>query len=103
MEGRAARDQLIEQYAQGPPVHGIVVARTADSLWREVLGSAAHGEGAILDDLGETKVDHLGGDEEGWRARGERSAQDEDHGQRWAGMGAMASLRVWVGLGPGLP
>ena len=59
VEWRLACDELIEQDAQRPPIDRRRVAGAADSLGREVLGRAADGEGAVLDDLRKAKVHHL--------------------------------------------
>ena len=41
-EGGLADQHLVEEDAEGPPVHGPVVAAAMEDLWREVLRSPAH-------------------------------------------------------------
>ena len=41
-EGRLAKQHLVHEDAQGPPVHGAGVAPTLENLRREVLGGSAH-------------------------------------------------------------
>lgn len=66
-EGGLAAQQLVQEAAQGPVVHGLVVAAGQHQLRREVVWGAAQGEGLVLHDvvllerdaLGEPEVDHL--------------------------------------------
>mmetsp|Transcript_28927 Transcript_28927/g.84799 ORF Transcript_28927/g.84799 Transcript_28927/m.84799 type:complete len:848 (-) Transcript_28927:442-2985(-) len=61
LEGRAAREELEEQHAAAPPVHGEVVGEVLDDLGAEVARRAAlrEGLGAHHEPLGEAQVNHL--------------------------------------------
>ena len=57
--GGLSTHQLVREHAQRPPIHRAVVSLVADDLWCEVVGGAAKGPGAVLDDLRKSKVDEL--------------------------------------------
>ena len=52
-------EHLEHDHAEGPPVDRLAVALLQDELGREVLGRAAQRPRAVLDVLGEAKVDEL--------------------------------------------
>eukprot|EP00968_Pinguiococcus_pyrenoidosus_P020591 scaffold2469_cov239-Pinguiococcus_pyrenoidosus.AAC.2 len=43
-----ARDHLVKQNTERPPIHGLAVAIAKDDLWRDVLGSATQRESEVL-------------------------------------------------------
>eukprot|EP00964_Phaeocystis_antarctica_P127835 scaffold91543_cov33-Phaeocystis_antarctica.AAC.1 len=59
LKGRVAHEELEEQDAHRPPVHSLVVPLVENDLWCHVLRRATDGPRAVLDALGEAKVDHL--------------------------------------------
>jgi len=59
LEGREARQHLVDQDAQGPPVDGFSVALVQQDLRRDVLRRAANRERALRDDLREAEIDQL--------------------------------------------
>mmetsp|Transcript_46392 Transcript_46392/g.117806 ORF Transcript_46392/g.117806 Transcript_46392/m.117806 type:complete len:236 (-) Transcript_46392:286-993(-) len=50
LEGRVAREELIQQNTQRPPIKGSGVARSCDQLWSEVVRCAARRKGLADDE-----------------------------------------------------
>ena len=48
-EGRVSGQHLVDEDAQGPPVHGLVVALGLDDLWSQVLRGPAQRPGPVCD------------------------------------------------------
>mmetsp|Transcript_68671 Transcript_68671/g.198903 ORF Transcript_68671/g.198903 Transcript_68671/m.198903 type:complete len:210 (+) Transcript_68671:667-1296(+) len=59
-EWRLARQQLVEENAHVPHVHGLVMPRAHDHLWREVIQCAAEGVALVrFDEVGPTEIRQL--------------------------------------------
>ena len=58
-EWRISGQHLVDEDAEGPPVHRLVVALGLDDLRGQVLGGPAQGPRPVADSLGKTEVCYL--------------------------------------------
>ena len=55
-EWRISGQHLVDEDAEGPPVHRLVVALGLDDLWGQVLRGPAQGPGPVGDPLGKPEI-----------------------------------------------
>lgn len=55
-EGVDARNHLVDQHSQSPPVHGLAVSLVLQNFWSEILWGSTKGESSIFYGFGEAEI-----------------------------------------------